>query len=109
MSNNEEFDLTRAPVPNSDILQAAIIAKAESMPQYIEFAVGSPAPQKGWRRNMRMALPFAGLCVFALVVSIGPGQWLATEPDASISLATSESLDWQEIMLLQDEWLFSEL
>jgi hypothetical protein len=109
MSTDKEFNMRRLPVPNTRVLQSSIITETEGMPQHIEFTKRSTSPSRGWLQNLRVALPMAAFCIIALVMVISSDTWIDAEPELNNVLVNNDNLDWQEIMLLEDEWLLAEL
>jgi hypothetical protein len=103
MPKNEEFELARLPVPSTSQLQAAIIADAKSLPQYVDLATRLAKPEKRRHWFSWLALPLISCLVIVAVILINP------DSDLNNSLVVSEELDWQEIMLLEDEWLLADL
>jgi hypothetical protein len=107
MVNKQEFDLKRSPVPSTSALQASIISATEGMPQYIQSATQPATPANRWRRTFRLAFPLAACGIVALLLVVGPSNW--TSRELSSTLVVSENLNWQEIMLLEDQWLLADL
>lgn len=109
MFNNEEFDMTRSSVPNSAALQASIIAMAESAPQHHDLSSNSANVVKRRVWGYRAVLPLTAFCIAALVIVVSPNKLTSPLPSHESSFVLNEALDWQEIMLLEDEWLLAEL
>ncbi|MFT6033098.1 MAG: hypothetical protein ACI854_001631 [Arenicella sp.] len=113
MVNKEEAELPRLPVPNTTALQASIISSVEGMPQHRQFLTQDAKPSNRWSRSFRFALPLAlcGIVFFAAVIS--PSHWIGggtgSVSELSQPLLSDESLDWQQIMRTEDEWLLADL
>lgn len=110
MSNsNETFDMTRSAVPNTRYLQASIIAESESLSQTIELTHSSTKQGLKLRRFFQLGLPFAMCCMVIFVVVMNLSGLSGLKVDSNNALLVSEELDWQEVMLLEDEWLLADL
>lgn len=109
MSNTEKNDMARASVPSTARLQASIIAQTEGLPQSVDFIHGAVKPERRWSRFFQLGVPVAACCIVALVMLVNPGSWTHLNSELNRSLLVSDELDWQEIMLLEDEWLLADL
>ncbi len=107
MFNNDELDHSRAPVPDTNKLQASIIAAAECVPQQVAGRT-SPPPRarRRWLHRFSFAAPITACCVIALLIA---GSGIEFAEDKNVSFTQSEEQDWQQIMLLEDEWLLADL
>ena len=105
MSEYDDLNLPRRALPDSRALQASIIAKTETMPQYIEAQQSTAHDVNNWRRHFKILAPvtMCGLIALALLIEPNENNQQALNPVAS------EQLDWREIMLAEDAWLLAEL
>lgn len=105
MSEHKELNTPRTPVPDTARLQASILNKTASMPQHLELTSKPEYVGWGWRRFLKVLAPVAVCALIAFVVIIKPNVTI----DKQIALTASEELEWQEIMLSEDEWLLADL
>lgn len=96
----------RAPIPNTDALKSSIIQNAKGLPQQ--------APSFGSRSSKFLAkyrLAFGSavaFCVLFLAVINLSEFYVGDQIEPLITLSEAD-LDWQELMLVDDELLFASL
>jgi hypothetical protein len=109
MSDDESIYMVRPVVPNTSSLKASIIEAAEDLPQHIEFSRSPVQPQKRWRPSFMVGLPIAACGIIALVIFTNSSVISPNNIETDAALVISDDLDWQEMMLLEDEWLLADL
>jgi len=115
MSDFKFSGIERSPLPDTKHLQASIIEQAEVLPQYSqnEAAVNSPRELMSlWHVLTRRVAPITLCLCFVIAMGVTMNNWsqrhveIVENTEASLQ---HEEFDWQEIMLIEDEWLLAEL
>ena len=113
-SSADTFDRThfsREPVPNSQMLQASIIDNAKRMTQQApskdqSLPIANPARFFAWYRPALYSTALAAMLLIT-IVSLSPFDF--SDPDTPLDTYSENDLDWQELMLIEDEFLFAQL
>ncbi len=99
----------REPVPNVDGLKMSIIEGAKNLSQESPTNLVS-RPTKTRLGKFRLVLPSLAISVVLLLITVG---FLNLEVDQdtrpSLDIVSESELDWQELMLIEDELLFAGL
>ena len=113
-------DYQRKVVPSTLSLQASILESAKRTPQHraSDTLYSVPAASLGrlffWPPSSWQSTVVAScMLIFAVgLFFIGVGdqhQWIDTEQEIAFEAFSENDLDWQELMLINDELLFSQL
>ena len=113
-------DYQRKAVPSTHALQTSILEIAKRTPQHDASEKSRPAPAASTARFFSWPPSFlqsAAMATFVLIFSVGLSfigtgdqqQGIDTKQKIVFEAFSENDLDWQELMLIDDELLFAQL
>jgi len=107
----EDGDFRRQSVPNTQALQTSIIDTAKKLPQQpssMQASRSMPALRElfSWYKPVLHSTAIAAVMVVAI---IGLFAVDFSDHQPSPEIFSEHDLDWQELMLIEDDLLFSQL
>lgn len=116
----DEADYRREAVPSTQFLQASILESAKQTPQHnvsdrrFPTSLVSPRRLFSWPPSLfQSAIMLSFMFVFSgSLLFIGAGdqhQGADAEQRAAVEVFSENDLDWQELLLIEDELLFAQL
>ena len=98
-------DYRRQPVANTLALQNSILEAARETPQIINSVPLNAGKKSFWLRPVFGSMAFATLLI---VVGVGLFDFSLSTNNAPLDAYTESDLQWQELMLIEDELFFAQ-